>query len=156
MHAAGWRRVSAALALAAAALFATGCAGLPRDVVRTPSTAIAASAETELGRIALASTTDPALSGFRLISWSEQSFAARLALAARAQRSLDVQYYVFDDDGTGRTLLRALRDAAERGVRVRLLLDDLYTGGNDPMAARPGRASERRGSPVQPVHGSLR
>ena len=92
-----------------------------------------ASAETELGRIALASTPDPALSGFRLMSWSEQSFATRLALAARARRSLDVQYYVFDDDGTGRVLMRALRDAAARGVRVRLLLDDLYTGGNDPL-----------------------
>jgi putative cardiolipin synthase len=102
-------------------------------VPRTPSAAITASADTELGRIALASAKDPALSGFRLMSWSEQSFATRLALAARAERSLDVQYYVFDDDGTGRVLMRALRDAAARGVRVRLLLDDLYTGGNDPL-----------------------
>ena len=100
---------------------------------RTPSAAIAASADTELGRIALAAAKDPALSGFRLMSWSEQSFATRLALAARAERSLDVQYYVFDDDGTGRVLMRALRDAAERGVRVRVLIDDLYTGGNDPL-----------------------
>src|SRR6476620_1147864 len=133
MHVDGWRRVRAALALGAAALLATGCASLPRDAQRTPSAAIAASADTELGRIALASAKDPALSGFRLMSWSEQSFATRLALAARAERSLDVQYYVFDDDGTGRVLMRALRDAAARGVRVRVLLDDLYTGGNDPL-----------------------
>ncbi len=129
----GWRRFRAALALAATALLAAGCASLPHDPPRTPSTAIAASVETELGRIAAASAGDPALSGFRLMSWSEQSFETRLALAARAQRSLDVQYYVFDDDGTGRMLMRALRDAAARGVRVRLLLDDLYTGGNDPL-----------------------
>ena len=108
MHVDRWRRVWAALALAAVALLATGCASLPRDVQRTPSVAVAASAETELGRIALASAKDPALSGFRLMSWSEQSFATRLALAARAERSLDVQYYVFDDDGTGRVLMRAL------------------------------------------------
>ena len=40
---------------------------------------------------------------------------------------------MFEDDGTGRTLARALRDAAARGVRVRLLLDDLYMGGHDPL-----------------------
>jgi phosphatidylserine/phosphatidylglycerophosphate/cardiolipin synthase-like enzyme len=120
-------------ALLAATLLVAGCAGLPRDVQRTPSTAIPASAETELGRIAEAATTDPALSGFRLMSWSEQSFATRLALAARAQRTLDLQYYVFEGDGTGKVLMRALRDAAARGVRVRLLLDDLYTGGKDPL-----------------------
>ena len=129
----GLRRLGSCLALTVASLLASGCASLPRDVQRVPSQAVPASADTELGRIALASTQDPALSGFRLMSWSEQSFATRLALAARAQRSLDLQYYVFDDDGTGRVLLRALRDAAARGVRVRLLLDDLYTGGNDPL-----------------------
>ena len=133
MRVGGWCRLRAALALAVAALLATGCASLPRDLPRTPSVAVSASADTELGRIAFASAKDPALSGFRLMSWSEQSFAARLALAARAQRTLDLQYYVFDDDDTGRVLLRALRDAAVRGVRVRLLLDDLYTGGNDAM-----------------------
>ena len=128
-----WHRIRAAIALAAAVLLASGCASLPRDVPRTPSAAVPASPDTELGRIALAAAKDPALSGFRLISWSEQSFATRLALVARAQRTLDLQYYVFDDDGTGRVLMRALRDAAARGVRVRLLLDDLYTGGNDPL-----------------------
>ena len=115
----GWRRVRAALALVIAALLASGCAGLPRDVQRTPSVALAASADTELGRIALASTKDPALSGFRLMSWSEQSFATRLALAARAERSLDVQYYVFDDDGTGRALMRAARCRRGRGRSLR-------------------------------------
>ena len=129
----GLRRLGAFLALAVASLLASGCASLPHDVHRSPSQAMPASADTALGRIALASTRDPALSGFRLMSWSEQSFATRLALAARAQRSLDVQYYVFDDDGTGRALMRALRDAAARGVRVRVLLDDLYTGGNDAL-----------------------
>ena len=51
----------------------------------------------------------------------------------RAQHSLDLQYYVIEDDATGRLLLRSLRDAAARGVRVRLLIDDLYTAHTDAM-----------------------
>ena len=57
----------------------------------------------------------------------------RLELARRAERSLDVQYYQIDNDETGRYLLRTLRDAAQRGVRVRLLMDDLYTSGEDEL-----------------------
>ena len=127
-----WQRVGHALVLSAVAVFA-GCAGLPRDVQRPPSQAIAASADTDLGRIALASAPDRTRSGFRLLSWSAQSLAARIELIRRAQVSLDVQYYVIHDDETGRHVLRALRDAAGRGVRVRLLVDDLYTAGTDPL-----------------------
>ena len=52
---------------------------------------------------------------------------ARLTMIENARTSLDLQYYLLADDSTGRPILRALRDAALRGVRVRLLLDDLYT-----------------------------
>ena len=127
------RRAGLAVALAAAMALAAGCAALPQGVQKTASHALPATDDSALGRIASASTRDPALSGFRLLSWSAQAFGTRIELAERAQRSLDVQYYVLDDDATGRMLLRALRDAAQRGVRVRLLLDDLYTGGNDPL-----------------------
>jgi cardiolipin synthase C len=132
MRFSGWRRTGAALMLAAFSLLA-GCAVLPQAVSRLPSQALPASAASELVRIAKASTPNPLLSGFRLLSWSEQSFATRIELARRAQRSLDVQYYVLANDDTGHGLLRALRDAAARGVRVRLLLDDLYTGGSDGL-----------------------
>jgi putative cardiolipin synthase len=47
--------------------------------------------------------------------------------------SLDVQYYLIANDRTGRLFMRNLRDAALRGVRVRLLVDDLYTTGGDEM-----------------------
>jgi len=57
----------------------------------------------------------------------------RLQLAKRAKHSLDVQYYLIQNDMTGRLLMRNLRDAALRGVRVRLLVDDLYTTGGDEM-----------------------
>ena len=66
-----------------------------------------------------------------------------MQLARRAEVSLDVQYYHFENDETGRYLLRALRDAAERGVRVRLLIDDFYTSGEDDffLASPPTRTS---------------
>ena len=69
-----------------------------------------------------------ALTGVRLLPLGSYSLDARLDLVARAERSLDLQYYVLENDRTGRALLRSLRDAAARGVRVRLLVDDLYTG----------------------------
>src|SRR5947199_5989384 len=61
------------------------------------------------------------------------SLDARVQLARRARYSLDLQYYLIQNDSTGRLLMRSLRDAALRGVRVRLLVDDLYTTGGDPM-----------------------
>lgn len=61
------------------------------------------------------------------------SLDARIQLTRRAVHSLDVQYYQIKEDRTGRLLMRNLRDAALRGVRVRLLVDDLYTVGGDPM-----------------------
>jgi len=58
---------------------------------------------------------------------------ARLALAALAKRSIDVQYYLLQDDRTGRALLRSLKVAAQRGVRIRVLVDDLYTAGDEAL-----------------------
>jgi putative cardiolipin synthase len=58
---------------------------------------------------------------------------ARLTLARQAETSLDLQYYLLQNDVTGHALLRAVRDAALRGVRVRLLVDDLYTDQSDRM-----------------------
>ena len=59
------------------------------------------------------------------------SLDTRIQLTRRAEATLDVQYYQLENDETGRWLLRALREAADRGVRVRVLLDDLYTSGQD-------------------------
>ena len=57
----------------------------------------------------------------------------RLALAKRALRTLDLQYYLIQGDTTGKTLLRAARDAALRGVRVRTRVDDLYTDTSEQL-----------------------
>jgi cardiolipin synthase C len=128
------RRWLAWLLAGIAVLLLAGCAGLPADVQRKPSTAITNGADTTLGRLvqAAAPPGEP-LSGFRLLPMPQFSLHARIELARRAQRSIDVQYYLVQNDETGRYLLRALRDAADRGVRVRLLVDDLYTAGADPL-----------------------
>ena len=119
--------------LAVCIAWSAGCAVLPEQAPRAPTLALAASPDTPLARIAAASSADPEQSGFRLMPTGQFALQARLELARRAQRSLDVQYYQIHDDRTGRYLLRTLRDAAERGVRVRLLIDDLYTSGEDPL-----------------------
>jgi cardiolipin synthase C len=110
-----------------------GCASLPDKVERQASKSPGAAQDTPLGRIAKASTADPEQSGFRLMPTGQYALQARIELARRAQRTLDVQYYQIYNDRTGRYLLRTLRDAADRGVRVRLIIDDLYTSGQDPL-----------------------
>ncbi len=130
----GAARAKALLALGLAPLLFLGaCSSLPTGVVRTPSSAMWPSAETALGKIAKASTPSSEQTGVRLMPLGVYSLEARVQLAQRAQHSLDVQYYVIENDATGRLLLRSLRDAAARGVRVRLLVDDLYTEHTDRM-----------------------
>ncbi len=129
------RRLLQLLLAAAALLVLAGCATpLPRlDRTAIESTALPGDASTPLGRIVAASTPENQHSGFRLMPLGPFSYDTRLQLTRLASVSLDVQYYHFEGDETGRTLLRALRDAALRGVRVRLLIDDLYTGGLDDL-----------------------
>jgi putative cardiolipin synthase len=110
-----------------------GCSTLPPHVERAPSVAIPASPNDELGRIAAASVPADAGSGFRPLPLSAWSMDARLTLVRHAQKTLDLQYYLLQNDLTGHTLLRAVRDAALRGVRVRVLVDDLYTADSDRM-----------------------
>jgi putative cardiolipin synthase len=86
-----------------------------------------------LVKIARASIPSPEQSGVRLLPLGAFSLDARIQLAERATHSLDVQYYVIENDRTGRLLLTKLRDAALRGVRVRLLVDDLYTFHTDGL-----------------------
>jgi len=110
-----------------------GCGSLPVDLPRTTSHAIPAAKDSDLGSIAAGSVPDPGVTGFRLMPTPEFSLHARIELALRAQRSLDLQYYEIHNDQTGRYILRLLRDAAARGVRVRLLLDDLHTSNEDRL-----------------------
>lgn len=77
----------------------------------------------------------PLQSGIAVLTIGSDAFAARMALAARATVSIDAQYYIWDDGVTGRLLLGALADAAARGVKVRLLLDDNGIEGLDQALA---------------------
>lgn len=121
--------------LLAAAGFLGGCASLPASVPGVPSLAIKDGQDTALGRLAGSIRPPNAgeLSGFRLLPESSEALEARLALVRRSQRALDVQYYFIDRAGVGLLFLRELRDAASRGVRVRLLLDDLNATGEDEL-----------------------
>jgi len=115
---------------------AAGCATLPPPIEKSYVEAVPASHETELGRLADQIDPGDGLSAFRPLPQSAFSMDARLSLVRAAQRTVDVQYYLLQNDVTGHTLIRALRDAAARGVRVRLLVDDLYTADNDDMLVR--------------------
>ncbi|WGL18480.1 phospholipase D family protein [Microbulbifer bruguierae] len=75
----------------------------------------------------------PEASGFYLLQDGLSAFAARAALIEAASVSLDLQYYIFEDDTVGRILLSLLLNAADRGVRIRLLVDDLGTRVVNPV-----------------------
>ena len=115
------------------AVVAAGCGMLPPRPEQPPTVALAPQADSQLVRIARDSSPGPELTGFRLMPIGSYAPDTRVQLARRARHSLDVQYYQLNNDNTGRLLLRNLRDAAQRGVRVRLLVDDLYTVGSDEL-----------------------
>jgi putative cardiolipin synthase len=127
-HGSDRRRALGALVLAASML-GGGCATLPPmlDVPKTPSTALVHPEATALGKtFGAEAERHRGLSGFGVLANGPASFALHLEMAARAERTLDVQYFLLHEDETGKLLLDALLEAADRGVRVRLLLDDAH------------------------------
>ncbi len=130
----GPRSVSFSLLLAASML--AGCSTLPSHEGRLPSQALPRDDNTRIGRaIAPRAAGQNGLSGINALLDGRDAFAARIMMADTAERSLDVQYYIWRNDTTGMLMLRALRAAAARGVRVRLLLDDNNTAGLDGALA---------------------
>lgn len=115
----------------AAVLILAGCVGLPAHVHKYPTEALRRPETTMLGRIAEHSNGGPNLSGIRLLISGDEALASLIALADRAERTLDIQYYLIHEDDSSRLLLHHLRLAADRGVRVRVLVDDLNTAGED-------------------------
>ena len=115
----------------AALLGLSGCASSLRlDAERTPSYAASPHADSPL-KTHLVAHIPPGQSGFHLLEDGHAALAARLSLAGHATRTLDVQYYLFHNDNTGKLVAAALLDAANRGVRVRLLIDDIDAADKD-------------------------
>jgi putative cardiolipin synthase len=109
-----------------AALALTGCASLePRPELPIGAALPAGSGTTLDGAIAEAEARHPGESGFRLVREGPEAFAIRAVTARLAGRSLDVQTYIWHADATGAFLANELLAAADRGVRVRLLVDDM-------------------------------
>jgi len=119
--------------LALALSMLAGCASLPQHVKKHPSEALQDPQDTDLGRIVAETEAGKAhnLSGIRLLSSGEEALDSLVSLADHAERTLDIQYYIIRQDESARDLLRHVRDAADRGVRVRVLVDDLNTSGED-------------------------
>lgn len=124
------RRLRRAL-VCALVLFAESCASLPPPVPREQTAALSDPATTALGRLVAESSPDPALSGFHVIASGEEAYGTLISLANHATRTLDLQYYIIEADESSREILRHVRAAAERGVRVRVLVDDLHSDGED-------------------------
>jgi len=133
------RRLWRLAALVLLGVFATGCAGLPSQGPRVASHAFEVPEQTALGRLsqsrreAAGTRSD---SGFRLLDTVHSAFTSRVALADAAERSLDLQYYAIHADASTEVLLQSLRAAGRRGVRVRILLDDFNTVGDDAQVLR--------------------
>jgi phosphatidylserine/phosphatidylglycerophosphate/cardiolipin synthase-like enzyme len=129
------------LAALVLATLITGCAvSLPPHADQAMSKTSVAPAGTPLAEVAARAGIEAGATAAWPMPESAFALDARLAAIAGATTSVDLQTYLVADDATGRQILRALRDAAMRGVRVRLLVDDIYTAGLDPLLM--GLASE--------------
>ena len=124
------------LLLVVSMLVLAGCATVPKDYPRTASTAFQAHESTTIGReVAELAAQHPGQSGFAIMRYGRPAFTARIMLADLAERSLDVQYYQWEPDATGLILARHLLRAADRGVRVRILVDDVNFSDRDANLA---------------------
>ena len=106
-------------------LFLFSCATLPEYVPQEPTTSWQSPEETTAGKIFAGDiAAHPGKSGAILLPGGEDALLTRNAMAGIAERTLDIQYYIWKGDTVGLLLLQRLVEAADRGVRVRVLLDD--------------------------------
>lgn len=125
-----------ATVLAALGLALAGCSSLRPDFVKTPSKALVPDFDTPAGHYINSELQQHKdISGFRLLNLSTNALMSRISLADHAARSIDLQYYIFQNDAVGRLVAQRLLAAADRGVRVRLLLDDISLADEDRLLA---------------------
>lgn len=112
----------------------TACATAPLDFPKTESQALANTGDTHLGTVVAEwAAGHPGESGFYPLTKGLDALGARLALIDLAERSIDAQYFLMKPDSAGRLFIMKLLEAADRGVRVRLLLDDIFTTVDDDV-----------------------
>jgi len=130
-------RAIRAVSLIVLAALHVACASVDLDYPKEASTAVPATSDTTLGRqVSPLVEQHPGESGFLLLADGIEALATRLLMTQRAELTLDAQYYLITDDDIGNIFIGSLLEAADRGVRVRLLLDDILTQGYDAgMAA---------------------
>lgn len=120
------------LMTALAIFLINGCSTLPKDFDRPLSYAYTDTDGTRLGADRREEIkAHPGQSGFLLLGNGLDAFLARAVLAHSAERSIDVQYYLYHNDLVGALFTDQLLKAADRGVRVRLLVDDMGLTGKD-------------------------
>lgn len=132
----GWLRWLAAVILLG---LASGCASLPANTNRVRSTAFSQPDQTPLGQLVQERRAQAGArsdSAFRLLEDVDIALTSRIALIDEARRSLDLQYYAIHADPSTEVLLQKIREAARRGVKVRILLDDFNTVGDDAQVLR--------------------
>jgi len=125
-------RLLSCLWFVAWALTLTGCATLPKNFDRPVSVSLPEPHINELGRhIENDAMAHPGMSGFYVLNSNIEALVARGMLAQVSEKTLDLQYYIFKGDESGALVLSWVLEAAERGVRVRILLDDLGQAAKD-------------------------
>ena len=128
--------VRGCLRLMLAVVLFAGCASVPKDYPRQPSTAFPDHASTAIGAyFERAAAAHPGQSAFGILPDGSRAFTARIAMTELAEKTLDLQYFIWDADTTGRILAERLVRAADRGVRVRILVDDLNLKDRDAVLA---------------------
>jgi len=121
------------LAIIILLIIANKCTDLPENTQRVPSYAINDSGTnlSEMSTTRLAQHRGE--SGIHLLNNGRDAFVGRIVSARLAERSIDVQYYIYHQDTVGTLLNKELLDAADRGVRVRLLIDDMDGSNSDDV-----------------------
>ena len=112
----------------------TACSPVPEVYPRTPSHALKTYSATQIGKIMEKEVArHNGKSGFDVIRYGREAFTARIAMTDLTQKTLDLQYYLWDQDETGRLLALHTLRVADKGVKVRVLLDDIGLQGRDNM-----------------------
>lgn len=137
MHTGVARKQKMFFAVIGALIFlVSGCSSLPKNVDRPVSHAFSDTADTRLAEVSRQELQNhPGESGFYLLTSGLDAFVARAVLANVAERSIDAQYYLLHSDLSGKLFIDHLIKAADRGVRVRLLVDDMDLAGKDVGAS---------------------